>query len=52
MVTVQWNSTTVDTKKPHTSSCGPSVPSPGAAVSSQAPSRYSATASATGTARS
>jgi hypothetical protein len=48
MVTVAWNSTTVDTKKPQISSCGPLVPSPGAAVSSQPPSRNSAVASAMG----
>jgi hypothetical protein len=29
MVTVAWNSTTVETKKPQTSNCGPLVPRPG-----------------------
>ena len=37
IVTVAWNSTTVETKKPHTSSCGPLVPSAGAQRSSAAP---------------
>jgi len=49
MVTVAWNSTTVDTKKPHTSSCGPLVPKCGATRSSSAPTPNRATASSTGT---
>ena len=49
MVTVAWNSTTVETKKPHTSICGPLVPNCGAVRSSSAPRPYRAAASSTGT---